>query len=176
MIRSAVIMAALAAGIACTPASTAASGGAASPTATPPDPANATFTIDKNAVTLVNGRAERDAAPGSASKVVTALADKRATADVDSDGRPDAIVVLTQQPGGSGTFYYLAVVLNGATGVSTTPAQLLGDRIVVNGIRVDGTTIVVDLLDRAAGQPFTSSPAVAVTKRFAVVAGALSPR
>jgi len=159
---------------ACAPTGTAASGGTAPVVA--PDPTTATFTIDKNTVTLKDGRNEKEAAPGSASKIVTALTDKRATGDVDGDGRPDTIVVLTQQPGGSGTFYYVAVVLNGASGVTTTPAMPLGDRIAVNGVRLDTATIVVDLLDRASGQPFTASPSVSVTKKFAVTQGSLQAR
>ena len=167
---------ALAVAGACAPVGTAASGGAGAPTIAPPDPLNATFTIGKTSTTLSNGRSEVEAAPGSATKIVTVLTDKRATGDVDGDGRADAIVVLTQQPGGSGTFYYVAVVLNGAKGVTTTPATLLGDRIAVSGVRLDGSTIVVDLLDRASGQPLTASPSVATTKRYAVDQGALVAR
>ena len=158
----------------CAPTGTAASGGATPVNA--PDPSGATFTIDKSTITLANGRSEKEAAPGSATKVVTALTDKRVTGDVDGDGRADAIVVLTYQPGGSGTFYYLSALLNGAGGVTATPALLLGDRIVVSGVRLDGATIVVDLLDRASGQAFTTSPSVSVTKRFAVTNGALVSR
>ena len=168
---SAIILATVLA--ACGSTSPALSGGAP---VTAPDPSNATFTVEKTQVTLANGKAEKEAAPGSASKIVTALSDKKTTGDVDGDGRADTIVVLTQQPGGSGTFYYLAVLLNGASGVTSTPAVLLGDRIAVNGVRLDGATIVVDLLDRASGQPFTSSPSVSVTKRFGVVQGALQAR
>ena len=54
-----------------------------------------------------------------------------------------------------------------------TPAVLLGDRVRVNGLRLDGGTLIVDVLDHAAGQPLSSAPDVAVTKRFAVSAGAL---
>ena len=159
---------------ACAQTGTAASGGAA--TVAAPDPANATFAIEKSSVTLTNGRAEKEAAPGSASKIVTTLSDKRATGDVDGDGRADAIVVLTQQPGGTGTFYYVAVVLNGANGVTTTPATLLGDRVAVTGLRLDGATIVVEFMDHASGQPLASSPSVPTTKRFGVAQGALVAR
>ena len=161
--------------MACAPTGTAASGGSASAAAAP-DPSNATFKIDKETVTLTNGRAEREAAPGSASKAVAALTDKRVTGDVDGDGRTDAIVILTYQPGGSGTFYYVAALLNASAGVNATPSVLLGDRIVVSGLRLDGTTIVVDLLDRASGQPFSASPTVSSTRRFEVDHGALLPR
>jgi len=156
---------------ACVPTGTATSGVTAS--IVPPDPSNATFKIEHDTVTLVNGRAEREAAPGSATKVTTTLADPRVSGDVDGDGRPDTVVVLIYQPGGSGTFFYVAALLNVTGGVTTTPAVLLGDRIKVTGVKLDGRTIVVDALDRTAGQPLSQSPSVASTKRFVVDHGAL---
>jgi hypothetical protein len=157
--------------VGCAPTGTAASGGTSPVSA--PDPSNATFTIERDTVTLVNGRAEREAAPGSATKVTATLDDQRATGDVDGDGRPDTVVVLVYQPGGSGTFYYVAALLNVTGRVTAMPAVLLGDRIKITGVKLDGRTIVVDLLDRTAGQPSTSSPSVASTKRFVVDHGAL---
>ena len=148
----------------------AASGGTPVPA---PDARNATYRIEKDIVTLANGRLERDGAPGSASKIVTTLVDPQTTGDVDGDGRIDTIAILVNQPGGSGSFYYLAALLNTASGVSATPAIALGDRIAVTGLRVDGKTIVVELLDHASGQPMAASPTVAVTKRFVVDGGAL---
>ena len=139
----------------------------------PPDPSNATFKIEGDSVVLVNGRAEREAAPGSATKVTTALAVPRVSGDVDGDGRLDTVVVLIYQPGGSATFFYVAALLNATGGVMTTPAVVLGDRIKVTGVKLDGRTIGVDVLDRTAGQPLTESPSVASTKRFVVDRGAL---
>ena len=159
---------------ACAPTGTAASG-VTSPVV-PPDASNATFTIERDTVALMNGRAERDGAPGSATKVTTTLADPRVSGDVDGDGRPDTVVVLIYQPGGSGTFFYVAALLNAPGGVTTTPAVLLGDRIKVTAVKLDGRTIVVEVLDRTAGQPLSESPSVASTKRFVVERGALVPR
>jgi len=156
------------------PTGSALSGATASVAA--PDPSNATFRIGTESVTLVNGRAERESAPGSAAKVVTMLTNARASGDLDGDGRADTIVVLSQQSGGSGTFYYVAALLNGATGVTALPGVLLGDRIVVNSARVDGGSVIVDLLDRAPGQPLTASPTVATVRRFGVDRGALISR
>ena len=68
---------------------------------------------------------------------------------------------------------YVAVLLNAAGGVTTAPAVLLGDRIKVTGVKLEGRTIVVDVLDRTAGQPLSESPSVASTKRFVVDRGAL---
>jgi len=166
-----VLLLAVALVAACAPTGTAASGVTSS--VSPPDPSNATFKIERDTVALVNGRAERDAAPGSATKVTTTLADPRVSGDVDGDGRPDTVVVLIYQPGGSGTFFYVAALLNLTGGVTTTPAVLLGDRIKVTGVRLDGRTIVIDVLDRTTGQPLSESPSVASTKRFVVDRGAL---
>jgi hypothetical protein len=160
---------------ACAPTGTAASGGVTS-SVSAPDPSNATFKIERDTVVLVNGRAEREAAPGSATKITTTLADPRASGDLDGDRRPDTVVVLIYQPGGSGSFFYVAALLNAAGGVTTTPAVLLGDRIKVTGVKLDGRTIVVDLLDRIAGRPLSESPSVASTKRFVVDRGALVPQ
>jgi len=168
------VVAWIAVAVACQPGSTAASG--SSPNVAAPDPLNATYRIEKNDVTLVNGRSERDAPLGSATKIVTTLADQRATGDVDGDGRPDSVVVLMSEPGGSGTFFYIDALLNPASGVSAVPAVVLGDRIKVSSVRLDGRTIVVDILDRAAGEPMITAPSVAVTKRFVVDAGALAGR
>jgi len=156
-------------GAGCAQTSGAASGGAVAA----PDPSNATFRIEKDSVTLANGRSERPAAPGSASAAVTTLGDQRASGDVDGDGRADTVVILVNQPGGSGTFYYVAALLNTSAAVSATPAVMLGDRIKISSLRIDGKTIVVELLDRASGQPLSASPSVAVTKRFVIDGGAL---
>ncbi len=157
--------------LACAPTGPATSPGASSVAA--PDPLNATYRIDRDTATLANGRAEREAAPGSATKVVTTLGDQRVAGDVDGDGRPDAVVILVHQPGGSGTFYYVAALLNVPGGATATPAILLGDRIKVNAVRLDGRAIVVEVLGRAAGEPLTASPTVASSRRFVVDRGAL---
>jgi len=154
-------------------ASTGTAGSGVTSSVAPPDPSNATFKIERDTVALVNGRAEREAAPGSATKVTTTLADQRVSGDVDGDGRLDTVVVLIYQPGGSGTFFYVAALLNAIGGVTTTPAVVLGDRIKVTGVKLDGRTILVDVLDRTAAQPLTESPSIASIKRFVVDRGAL---
>ena len=149
--------------------------GSAAPASAPaaPDPANATYLIERNTVTLANGRAEHPAAPGSATTVVTTLGTERAAADLDGDGRPDTVVVLTYQPGGTGEFSYIAALLNGAAGVTPTPAILLGDRVTVTGLRTEGRAVVVETLERAAGDPLTATPTVPMTRTFVVDRGAL---
>ena len=157
--------------IACGSPSTAGSGGAVAA----PDPANATFRIDKDTITLANGRSERPAAPGSAASAITTV-EQKATGDVDGDGRADTVVILVDQRGGSGSFYYVAALLNPTSGVIAPPAVMLGDRIKISGMRVDAGTVVVDYLDRAAGEPMTASPNVSQTKRFVIDGGLLKAR
>jgi hypothetical protein len=157
--------------VACEPTGTVASSATSSVSA--PDPSSATFKIERDTVALANGRAEREAAPGSATKVTTTLADPRASGDVDGDGRPDAVVILVYEPGGSGTFYYVAALLNLTSGVTATPAILLGDRIKVTGVQLDSRAIVVDLLERSSNQPLSESPSFASTRRFVIDRGAL---
>jgi hypothetical protein len=138
------------------------------------DPSVATFTIDGHPVTLVAGRSEQPAAPGSATKIVTSLGPQHAEGDVDGDGRPDSAVALVYQPGGSGTFTYVALLLNTAAGPTGTNGVLIGDRITLSALRIDGRTIVVEYLERRPGEPFATSPSIATTKRLALSAGTLA--
>jgi hypothetical protein len=142
---------------------------------TPVDPLNATYTIEQRNVTLSNGVFEEQAAPGSAAKATTRLLDRRAVGDLNGDGRSDAAVVLTVNGGGSGTFYYLSALLSTGAGKSTsTNAVLLGDRIGIDGVRINSGRIVVDTVDRNAGEPFSASPSVKVARTFQVQSGALA--
>lgn len=124
------------------------------------DVKNNTYTIDGHAVTLVNGQAESEAAPGSASKVVTQYFGNEAVGDVNGDGQPDTVFILTQSTGGSGTFYYAAVALKTAHGYTGTNAVLLGDRVAPQTTEIHDGNIVVNYMDRKAGDPMTAPPSV----------------
>ncbi len=85
--------------------------------------------------------------------------------DFDGDGRLDAAYIVTQSPGGSGTFYYLVVTLNTAQGNVSSKGFLLGDRIAPQTTEMskDPKTpdvIVVNYADRKPGEPFTTQPSV----------------
>ena len=140
----------------------------------PPDAANATYQIDKTAVIVANGRAEVPVAPGSAAKAITTLTGK-AVGDLDGDGRDDVAAVLVHEPGGSGSFTYVAVVLNPTSGAKATNALLIGDRVAGQAVRLEGKTVVIDYLDRRAGEAFTVAPSVPTTKRFVIRDGVLVP-
>lgn len=137
-----------------------------STTSAPVDPKNATYAIEKRQVTLSDGLFEVPAAPGSAAKATTRL-DKSAPGDLNADGNPDAAVILTVTGGGSGTFSYVSSLLGaGSDKADSTNAIVLGDRIVVEALKVDGGKISVDVLDRRAGEPFTTAPTVKAIRIF----------
>src|SRR5579872_5400165 len=95
-------------------------------------PANyktASYTIDGKTIALVNGYAAVPAAPGSASQVVTQYFGNDAFGDLTGNGTKDVAFLITQNSGGSGTFYYVVAALQTSSGYVGTNAVLLGDRI-----------------------------------------------
>lgn len=137
------------------------------------DVKNNTYTINGQAVTLIDGRAESEAAPGSASNVITQYFGNEAVGDVNGDGLPDTVFILTQSTGGSGTFYYVAVALKGAKGYTGTNAVLLGDRIAPQTTEIHAGKIVVNYADRNPGDPMTTAPSVGKSLYLDVSKGAL---
>ena len=64
-------------------------------TAKSPDLASISFSLNNTSIQLTNGRFERQAAPGSASKEVVALTETKASGDLNGDGVTDASVVIS---------------------------------------------------------------------------------
>ena len=136
-------------------------------------PFDATYTIDNAPVTLVKGLSERSSAPGSASKVVTQAFGNPTYGDLDGDGFPDAVFFLTQDSGGSGTFYYVAVALNKGTSYQGLQAVYLGDRIAPQTISISNGMVSVNYADRKKGEPMSTSPSVGITKYLSVKNGSI---
>lgn len=126
------------------------------------------------AVQLTNGVSEVEAAPGSASKIVTRIFGNEAFGDLTADGRMDVGFVMTQNLGGSGTFYYAAVATRSAGGGWVgTNGVLLGDRIAPQTTEIRAGILIVNYADRKPGEPFTTQPSMGVTKYLRVVNGVL---
>lgn len=129
------------------------------------DHKNAEYVIEGQRVKLVNGEAETEVAPGSASKVTTKYFGNEVKHDLNNDGKEDVVFLLTQNSGGSGTFYYVVAALNTERGYVGSEALLLGDRIAPQTTEISQNpnhqgVIVVNYADRAAGEPMTTQPSV----------------
>ena len=125
------------------------------------DPKNATYTIDGTPITLTNGLSVVEAAPGSASKITTKYFGNEVVRDLNGDGRPDTAFILTQDAGGSGTFYYAVAALNTPTGYIGSQGFLLGDRIAPQATTMGTSTIVIfNYAERKEGESFAVAPSV----------------
>jgi len=128
-------------------------------------PKNATYVIDGIPVTLVNGSAESEAVPGSATKVVTQYFGNEVAADLNDDGIEDIVFLLTQSTGGTGTFFYVVAARNNEAGWQGSQGFLLGDRIAPQTTELSQNpnhqnVIVVNYMDRADNQSMSDQPSV----------------
>ncbi|WKE65513.1 hypothetical protein PVT67_17880 [Gallaecimonas kandeliae] len=117
-------------------------------------------------VTLNQGQYAGPAAPGSATKLKVRLADSFATGDLDGDGTLDAAAVLVAEPGGSGSFAYLAAVVGKDGKLHGVASVFLGDRIKVTAVAIKDGVISVTWLDRAPGEPMAAAPTQEVTRNY----------
>ncbi len=85
--------------------------------------------------------------------------------DLNGDGREDSIFFLTHQPGGSGTFYYVAAALQIESGYVGSEAVFVGDRIAPQSINTEteNGAIAVNYADRKPGESFAVKPSVGQT-------------
>ncbi|OGZ52841.1 MAG: hypothetical protein A3B25_01165 [Candidatus Ryanbacteria bacterium RIFCSPLOWO2_01_FULL_48_26] len=134
------------------------------------DPLNATYTIEGQPVNLVDGKSEVSIAEGklgaesgSAIKIITTLFGQPVTGDLNGDGKADAAVMIVENPGGTGTFFYVAAALNTENGAQGTNAVLLGDRIAPQNIQIKNGQIIANYADRRPDEPMAASPSVGVS-------------
>ena len=124
---------------------------------------NASYVVDGRTVSLVNGISESEVAAGSASKVVTRYFGNEVMADLNGDGREDVAFILTQETGGSGTFFYVVAALNTESGYIGSQGLLLGDRISPQTTELSRDpshkgVIIVNYATRKPGEPMTAQP------------------
>ncbi|MEK7500053.1 MAG: hypothetical protein AAB649_05615, partial [Patescibacteria group bacterium] len=118
---------------------------------------NISYIIDGQTVNLVNGVAEVESAPGSASKTTTTYFGNEVKKDLDGDRREDIAFLVTQDKGGSGTFFYVVAALNAEHGYVGSQAVLLGDRIAPKTAESGPLkSIIVNYMDRAQGEPMSA--------------------
>lgn len=131
-----------------------------------PDYKNATYRIDGQLVILKDGVAEVAAAPGSASKIITRYFGNEAKTDLNGDGKEDVVFLLTQETGGSGTFFYVVAAVQVSGGYEGSTAYFLGDRIAPQTTEIQNGIIFVNYAERAPTDPMSAAPSVGKSLRL----------
>lgn len=131
------------------------------------DPINTRFNINQSDIQLINGYAEQMTSSDTSSKITTQVWGEPKVSDLNADGQRDAVLILSQNTGGSGTFYYLVVAIREGNQYKGSKGVLLGDRIQPQKIKVVANRVTVEFLERFKGQPYTTSPSV-LTKQKVV--------
>jgi len=126
---------------------------------------NTEYSINGEKVALVNGASSVPAGPGSATTITTQYFGNEVRVDLNKDGREDVVFLVTQNTGGSGTFYYVVASLNTENGYIGSQGLLLGDRIapqatVMSDNPSHDNVIVVNYADRKVGESFAVPPSV----------------
>ena len=119
----------------------------------------------EGSATLEDGEFREQAAPGSAAELVIRLG-KWSLGDIDGQGDLDAAAITVEDPGGSGTFYYLHALIGDEDDLRDAAVAFLGDRIRIEGVSVHDGVITVALLDRPPDAPFVEPPSVPVIRQF----------
>jgi hypothetical protein len=120
------------------------------------DGRNTAFILDGKVITLTNG-VSKDGQ--------TKYFGNEATGDLTGDGRPDFAFLITNNPGGSGTFYYAVVAVTIDTGYKTTNAFFIGDRIAPQSTYIppNSSELQVNYAERKKGEPMTAKPTQGAT-------------
>ena len=128
---------------------------------TGPSPRSATehlaVTIGDQTFTLINGVAENTE---SGAKETLRVVGEPVTGDVTADGKPDTALLLADDPGGSGTFYYAVLAIDDGGAWRATNALPLGDRIQPEKIQFTDGQFVYHFLERKPEEPMAAAPTV----------------
>jgi len=119
---------------------------------------------------LVNGAYSETTTPGSATQTTVKLTDTIAHGRLN--GRDTAAVILVTDPGGSGTFYDLAVVRVEMGKPANVAIASLGDRVKIAGMSIGRRGIEVDLVRHGPGDP-ACCPSLHVREAYVLKGGKL---
>jgi heat shock protein HslJ len=97
-----------------------------------------------------------------------------AQGDFDGDEDLDAAVVLVEYSDRE-EFYHLHALIKDGHEAQDVAERFLGDRVVVEGVRVADGIVEVDMLIRPAGSNVETEPSVPITSRYAVTDRGLTP-
>jgi heat shock protein HslJ len=127
-------------------------------------------------ITLVDGRWEGEPyeAGGASRPEVTLVGDFHVLGDLDGDGTDEAVVLLAESSGGSGTRSHLAVVARRGSGLENVGTTPLGDRVQLRAARIEGGRLVVDVVRAGPDDP-ACCPGELATQGLTLTADGLKP-
>lgn len=125
-----------------------------------PDVRNMTYEVDGDFFIMQDGKAEK---PNEGLDSVNTLQvfGGPVFEDVDKDGDTDAALWLVNDPGGTGTFYYAALVVNDNGTFKPTNSVFLGDRISPQSLDFIDGHFVFNFMERGKDEPMSAEPTVA---------------
>jgi len=126
----------------------------------------------KGKIKLNDGIYQEKIAPDSATELVIKLSDRIAFGDLNGDGAEDAAVILVSNPGGSGTFYELAAVINSNGNPQHAASVFLGDRVKVEGVSIKSGKIMVKMVTHDRTDP-RCCPSLRVEQEYTLQGDAL---
>jgi len=132
------------------------------------NPKNISYNIEGQNIILVNGLNEMNIDSDSQLKRITRYFGNEAYNDFNKDGVQDVAFLITQDNGGSGTFYYIVAAVSTSNGYQGTNGILLGDRIAPQTTEIHDGVIVVNYADRMEGEAMTDRPSLGVSKYFVI--------
>jgi heat shock protein HslJ len=113
---------------------------------------------------MENGKAIIEYLPGAQEKNMLTLFGEPMYGDLDGDGDIDAALLLENEPGGSGTFYYAVFAIFGNNGTFTsTNALLLGDRIAPQTLALKEGNVAYNYAVRKDSDPMSTPPSIGKT-------------
>lgn len=126
----------------------------------PVDIGGLTITIENQNFTMTDGVGALDAAPDSAIKNTVRIFGDPVEGDIDGDGNVDVALMIQNDPGGSGVFYYAVVAINDGGSYRASNALPLGDRVEPQSIQFRDQRFVYNYAVRKPGEAMDVRPSV----------------
>jgi uncharacterized membrane protein len=122
--------------------------------------------VDEDRVRLEDGAYED---PELRLRIVLAT---HAAGDLDGDELNDAAVVLVIDPGGSGTFYDLAAVVNVGGAPKNIASHPLGDRVQLDSMAIEAGKVILKMVTHGPDDPMCC-PTLAIEATYALQGNSL---
>ncbi len=101
------------------------------------------------------------------------LLPQAAFGDINGDGKEDAVLLLAENMGGSGTFVSLIAMVASDDGFTQAPALPVDDRPLINTLTLDGNTIILDASIHGVND-LAASPSMKVVEQYRLLQGKLT--